>query len=301
MTFKRPDHVWLPEEVDKKGKELHARMAIYIDYYKYKPRDQRDDALIFEYIYHICYMLACKYKMFQTASDYDQFAIYCAGVVWGRIVNEKQFIAESGEELMPRIGSILNYIKASLLGMKVSYQKNEFQYVFDSELGFNGVKYINSVKESINSSYTNEYLVEDMIHSFKKLPYEVKKVVDTTPYCSDPVMNRRLYLSCMLSFANSLILNNKAKEKIAKKEEKGQDSDEFKINYYLNNDDKDVILWRVDEKLYDYVDILVKRVKSKIASDIGAIKKYHEMPDDILTEIMNSPLSEYTNHNKEDY
>lgn len=301
MTFQRPDYVWLPPEVDKKGKELHARMAIYIDYYKYKPKEERNDSLIFEYLYHISYMLACKARMFQKGEDYDMFALYSAGVVWGRIVNEKQFVAESGEALMPRIGSVLNYIKASLLGMKVSYQKNEFQYVFDSELGFNGMKFESDTKANINNSYNGKYIVEDTLEEFKQLPDIVAKVVRSTPYSNDPIMYRRIYISCLLSFLNSVTLSNKLKEKLAKKEAKGQNTDESLIDYFNNSDDRNVILWRLDNKLYDYIDILVKRIKDKVASDIVGIRSYYEMPDDVLTQIMNSPLAEYTKHNQEDY
>lgn len=301
MMFQRPASVWLPPEVDKKGKELHARMAIYIDYYKYKPKEERNDALIYEYLYHISYMLACQHKMFERAADYDNFAAYCAGVVYGRITNEKQFIAEEGEEPMKKIGSVLNYIKASLLGMKVNYQKQEFQLVFDPELGFNNIKFESDLKSSINDSYNREYLIEDTIEEFKRLPAVVKQVVKSTPYSDDRVMSRRLYMSCMLSFLNSITLDNKLKNKLAKKELKGQSADEAKVDYLSDLSENCVILWRLDKKMYDYVDILVKRVKEKIVSGISDVKNYYEMPDEVLTQIMNSPLSDFSTHNEEDY
>lgn len=300
MTFKRPQSVWLPPELDKKAKELHARMAVYIDHYMYKPQKERDDLLIYQYIYHITYMLACKRKMFQTARDYDMYALYSAGKVYGRIINQKQFITESGQEPMKKITSILNYIKASLLGMKVSYQREEFQMVYDPNLGFDSTSYELAVKDSIKKDYTNQYIIEDTIDMFKKIPSITRKVVKSTPYSSDPIMFRRLYISCLLSFLNSITLTNKEKEKISKKESSGKNIDEIKYQYIDNKTDNSVILWRLDNKLYNYVDILVKRVKAKAADELGEVRNYYEMPDDVLTQIMNSPLGDYSHHSQED-
>ena len=54
----------------------YTTMAIYIDEHVYT--DDCNDNLIFEYLYHLSYMLAHQGKFFQTFSDYDDFAIYCA-------------------------------------------------------------------------------------------------------------------------------------------------------------------------------------------------------------------------------
>ena len=53
MTYQRPAVVELPPELDKKATELHARMAVYIDNFIYKPKEERDDARIYEYLYRI--------------------------------------------------------------------------------------------------------------------------------------------------------------------------------------------------------------------------------------------------------
>lgn len=240
-AYKRPLTVELPPELDKKAKEIHARMAVYIDNFVYKPREERDDAKIYEYIYHITYMLASKAKMFERVKDLDEFALYSAGKVYGRLVNEKQFITEPGKKKLEKITSILNYIKNSLYGMKVSFQKESFNQVFDNELGFAGDTLVQSWKESVQQDY-NGGLQEAVIDSMNKLPLVAKKIVKSTPYSTDPIISRRLYISCLLSFLNSIQLPNKVKEKFLKKEKDGSDIDTLKLNYIDKQNNKSVIL-----------------------------------------------------------
>lgn len=299
MTYTRPATVWLPPELDKKAKDLHARMAVYIDNFIYKPREERDDAKIYEYLYHITYMLACKAKMFEKGSDYDEFSLYSASKVYGRLVNEKQFIEDPEKKSLKKITSILNYIKNSLYGMKVSYQKEAFNQVFDSELGFDGNSLVQSLKKDAQSDY-NAGLRDAILEAIQKVPYITRKVVKSTPYSTDPVMARRLYMSCLLSFLNSIQLPNKIKQKLEKKEAAKNNIDLIKINFIDEQFNDSVILWRLDNLLYDYVDVLVKRVKHMLVEDIGGTISYFELPEDVLTQIIKSPLADYTNHNVED-
>ena len=295
-SYSRPASVWLPPELDGKAKELHSRMAVYIDYYKYKPANERDDAKIYEYLYHISYMLACKARLFQNMDDYDSFALYSAAKVYERILNKKQF---DDSPKLAKITSILNYIKHSLFGMKVSFQKEHFNQIFDSQLDFNGDNLTNSWKTSIQQSY-NEGLTETVVESIKYVPAMVKKVVKSTPYSSDPIMSRRLYLSLLLSFLNTIKLPNKYKNRILRKEANNNDADDLRLKYIQEQADKSIILWRIDNKLYDYVDILLKRVKHKFVKEIFGDIKYYEVPDSILNQIIKQPLASYTNGNLED-
>ena len=293
-SYKRPAEVWLPPELDNKAKEVHARMAVYIDNFIYKPKSERDDAKIYEYLYHITYMLACKAKMFQKGSDYDEFSLYAASKVYGRLINERQFIEEPGKKKLEKITSILNYIKNSLYGMKVSFQKEAFNQVFDNELGFDGNNLVESWKDNIREDY-REGLYETIIESISDTPYIAKNIVKSTPYAFDPLMSRRLYISCILSFLNSIELPNKIKQKIAKKEMNNIDIDSLRLNYIEQQSDNFVILWRLNPIFTDYVDILVKRIKQNLVERITGDINYFEVPDDVLNQIIRSPLSEYTN------
>lgn len=274
-------------------------MAVYIDNLIYTNRPERDDTKIYEYIYHITYMLACKAKMFEKGSDYDEFSLYSAGKVYGRLVNEKQFTEDPDKKKLEKITSVLNYIKNSLYGMKVSYQKESFNQVFDSELGFDGNGLIQSLKSNIQSDY-NSGLRDAILEAIEKVPHITRKVIKSTPYSSDPVMARRLYMSCLLSFLNSIKLPNKIKQKLEKKEASKNNVDLLKIDFIDEQFNNSVILWRLDDLLYDYVDVLVKRVKHTLVEDIGGTMTAFELPEEVLTQIIKSPLADYTNHNVED-
>lgn len=52
MTYKKPAGV------------TYVQMCMYVDANIYK--EQKQENLLYEYIYHICYMLACKSHFFHT-------------------------------------------------------------------------------------------------------------------------------------------------------------------------------------------------------------------------------------------
>ena len=85
MTYNRPDKVYLPPEYDNKAKNIYTRMALYFDLFIYS--DKRDDTLLYQYLYHIIYMLACRKKYFVSWEDYDNFALYMATKVYMRYIN----------------------------------------------------------------------------------------------------------------------------------------------------------------------------------------------------------------------
>ena len=60
----------------KDSKLRYVDMAIYIDREIRNP--DCDEEKCFEYMYQLFYILSVKGRMFQTASDYDSYALYGA-------------------------------------------------------------------------------------------------------------------------------------------------------------------------------------------------------------------------------
>lgn len=291
MTFNRPKSVELPVDLDHKATELHARMSVYIDHYAYKPRDQRDDAKIYEYIYHISYMLACRARMMDSAVNYDEFALYCATKVYGRLISDRQFLPDGDPKKLKKITSILNYIKNSLYGMKVSYQTESFNEIIDPRVGFQTDSLVSDLKSTIQSDY-NEGIQDNVIQALRAIPKCVRDIVKSTPYSSNAIMSRRLYISCMLSFLSSMVLPKKLKAKIDKRAENNKDPDELLFRELKSQRDNSVILWKLDPVLTDYVDILVKRIKNDLGETIISIAKAFELSDETIMQIIKSPLSD---------
>ena len=63
----------------------YTDLCIYFDNNIYKK--DRNDFLLFEYLYHIVLMLASKARYFRDFEDYDEFAIFGATRVYLRYPN----------------------------------------------------------------------------------------------------------------------------------------------------------------------------------------------------------------------
>lgn len=64
MFYKKPDGI------------TYTEMAIWIDNNAYNP--ECDQIKLYEYLYHLVYMLAVKGRYFNSASDYDNFSLQTA-------------------------------------------------------------------------------------------------------------------------------------------------------------------------------------------------------------------------------
>lgn len=97
----------------KDPKIKYWEMAKYID--DHVREEKCNEELIFEYMYHLFYVLSVKAKMFKTSSDYDGYALYGA---------TQLFIRYRKENINPNlkpIKSSLNYIKKLLYPIRVDY------------------------------------------------------------------------------------------------------------------------------------------------------------------------------------
>ena len=73
----------------KPNNVTYTQMCIWIDANAYK--EDCNEELLFEYLYHISRMLAYKRRFFDRADYYDDFAIFMATRIFMRLKNKKQF------------------------------------------------------------------------------------------------------------------------------------------------------------------------------------------------------------------
>jgi len=301
MTYQRPTSVWLPPELDKKATDLYARMSVYVDNFIHKDdKTEGEISKLYEYIYHIAYMLSCKSKMWDTAKDYDEFSLYVASRVYVRMTNPRQFSVQEGERSLKPIKSVLNYLKFVLPKLRVRYQEENFTQVFSDKHGSDTEGLKNDYRESIQKSY-NDGLPEAVQEELSKIAVVTKHIVNGTPYRKDKLMTRKIYMSCLLTLLNNFTLTNKDKIKIQQKIDKNKDVDETLYKLYDKESESGVILWRLDDSLTDYIEILVKKIKHKMVENIGDTTNSFELPDETLDQIWMSAWSEYVDHNEEDF
>ena len=107
-----------------------------------------------------------------------------------------------------KIKSVLNYTKATLYPMKVDYQRENFAQVFNYNNEDKYEDFINNTKATIQTDYSAD-LYETLLDTIKLLPKVIRDIINETPYRNEVLISERLYMSCLLSFINSMTVDNK--------------------------------------------------------------------------------------------
>ena len=209
MIFIRPKNVTIVE------------MCIYVDEHMkdvvHPGENSKVEDTIVQYLYFIIDSLAKKASLLPRFSDYEEFALYGASELFismrNKYINRGKVVR--GKEVQP-VKSCLNFIKSVLYPLKVNFQKANYDYVINPEIGQNTDTLAEDMRESIRQEYQKSF-IEDFKEVLKDLPRGIYSILDNTPYKNDPVMIKKLYMSCVLSFINSITLPNKLKNRIAVK------------------------------------------------------------------------------------
>lgn len=271
----------------------YVDMAIYFDENIGKP--DRDDERLFQYLYHLFYMLSSKAKYFHLYEDYDEFALYAATTVYMRAIKP----APPGEDRP--IKSILNYSKAVLYPLKVTFMREAFEERIDPEVDdrFDTHMLSDNLAASIETDYNVE-MAKDFITYFKELPKHIQKVVSETPYKNDPVMSRRLYISILLTFMKSITLSNSDIKKVKRRDKRGQEIDNYKVKILEKEKDINATTWRIDPNLANYINLLTNKVRKSFGEDLADIRQSYVLDEDELKAIMMSVYNAPPSMSEED-
>lgn len=271
----------------KDSKLRYVDMAIYIDKEIKKPGC--DEEKCFEYMYQLFYILSVKGRMFQTASDYDNYALYGATQLFLRYRKER----EPDSKLKP-IKSCLNYIKKILYPLKVNYQKSNFFQVFqEGALGGNAPTIIADAKVAEARKLTDDLLKTEYKYYLTQLPSTVKHVLRESPYSNNPVMLHNLYISCLLTLLKMITVSNKNKARLDNKEARCLPMTDLMDKVYAEESKDDVVIYHLEKSMKNYVKLLVNRCKGEIAHDLRYIVGSYELSDSIIKEILTQPLEDY--------
>ena len=177
--------------------------------------------------------------------------------------------------------------------MKVDYQKEIFSQCFDPFLHENSVnnireKYLNQCR-----TQSSDLLQVDFRHYLSKITTTVRKFLKKTPYREDPVMLHNLYLSCMLTLLNQITLNKHNKLRYQNRLKRGYNIQSFLNVVYIEEQKDSVMLFHLPKSLYNYVAVLVARIKSLIVKDLRELIGDSQPSDAVIQAIMNSSLEDY--------
>ena len=254
MTFKKPKDV------------RYTDMAIYIDTHVYS--EDCDDNLVYEYIYHLINMLAHRASYFDREAIYDEFAIVSATHIYFRLKNPKQFqLLDNGQPRLPKVKSVLNYIKKTLYAMKATFDKGRIQ---DEECcDLQDIPETNTFDTDLS-----DYIDELQLSNFRLCLDDVVKTVKTylqkIPYVSDKVLWQNIYLSCLFSFLNSVTLSNKSLRRLENLKNSSYSKPDVILQLYDEEKKDPVILFHLPQSMHSYITVLLNEVRHLISQDLSS-------------------------------
>ena len=273
----------------KEENKRYTQMAKEFDEEFYTPN--RDDNKLFKYMYLIFYMLACKSNYFKKFEDYDGYAQYSATKIYARYLKkEKKGI---------QIKSVLNYAKSCKSHLKVDYQNEAFEQV--TKDGDEDVQaYQQTYRDTIRTSYNHDDVVEDTYEILGTFPKIAKEVIKESPYKTDKLLCKHLYMSCLLTFLNSITLPNTVLEK---KDSRKDISDNYIVKQYQKNMEEPPLLWKLSSDYSDIVKMFVNKIRARMSGDINDVIQSNNLPEDIIDSIIASAYEEklYTNYDEAVY
>lgn len=251
MIFKKPENV------------RYVDMAKYVDENAY--RDDKDESLIYEYIFHLCNMLSHKRKLFVKNYDYEDFAIYMSGYVMSRYKNKKQFIIEDGTPRMSRVKSVLNYIKKTIYQVSLRYKSenyvNKKPKIEDIDLSN-----VHNFRDSLLDSSSKLSSIDFDLY-VNSIPKTIWEHVKKTPYTGVELKN--IYISCMLTMMSWMTLSTKNERRVKNLSKYAKSLDDLLCALYEQERKTQVVLYDIDDDMRDYIRVLCNRIRNIIIGDIN--------------------------------
>lgn len=248
MLYKKPNNL------------KYTTMAIYIDENIYKP--DHDQETIYKYLYFLAIMLAHKENLFNIKDEYEEFAIYYASQLYLRLTNKKQFeYNDAGEPKLKRVKSILNYMKSTIGQRAAGFHKYEYDYTS------------NKITDDVAVSYSFRQLVSESTDFLGRVEFEaclgdiikgLRAYLTHIPYSENSIIYNNIYLSCLLSFLNSIVLDSKSLKKLSN----SYSPDQLEALYRKQNKDF-VILFHLPAEMRGYIQALTNGMKHYIAKDLS--------------------------------
>lgn len=275
MTFKKPKNI------------SYTEMAIWIDENAYLP--DCDDSKLFEYLYHLVEMLAYKRAFFKSTAIYDEFSIITATRIYYRLRNKDQFVLlEDGTPKLTQVKSILNYIKKTIYLLKVKYEQEAYSqanpYTLEDQEK-NAEIQANILID--NYKYSKKQLtqveVDDYISSISKI---IRDFLKKIPHKNNSDEFLNIYTSCLLSFLNLITLSNKNKKRFKSFLKAHVLNDNYINSLYKEEQANYIILYHLDESMYDYINILVNEIKFIIINDILNMKNEYDNQNDLILDLI---------------
>lgn len=258
----------------------YVDMAIYVDNHIHE--EDKDEELIFKYIYLLCHMLASKKRYFHKAEDYDNFSIYLATDIYMRMINKD----------LTHIKSVLNYIKGIIGFRRIEYQNSEFYQgtdnFTDSDCNENDIvtyTFKDQIAESTKDLKNVDFTL--MLNTIPDMCYQYLKRI---PYKSDKVVWNNIYKSCLMSLISLMTPTYESLKKLNRVAK----SKNIDLELLYDSKVKDcIILYHLDKSMYNYIYVLVNQLRHMIAKNLSEMLETFIPPQLIVRDVYGYGLSDY--------
>ena len=138
----------------------------------------------------------------------------------------------------------------------------------------------------LNSQY-NDVLKIDFKYYLNKVCNTIKHHLNQSPYNNQPLMYHRIYISCLMSLLNQITLNNLNKERLSNRKSRGFKTDDFLNKAFEEERQDSIVLYHLDESMYNYIHTTVNILRSLIVKDLKYLIGSNQPTDSVIQSILN--------------
>ena len=240
----------------------YVDMCIWIDKNAYG--EDCDDIKLYEYLYHLCRMLARKRSFFDKTADLDDFAAYAATEVFMRFRDSRQF-GDGGSRKIKKIKNTLDYLKKVIHPKFLDYineAKGNQPQLEESEWAIVTYDFHNKIQETLAENRIAEF--DCILHD---IPSTIRKYMVKIPVSRYSAEWENIYISCLLTFLNAVTLSKSGLKKV--EPGNGRCSDCKTYTAYRYEREKEPILFHLENNMSCYVQTLTNIIMRLVARDIS--------------------------------
>lgn len=262
----------------------YTDMCIYIDNIVARGNPtEKELELVFQYLFHIAFMLAHKKKYFNKAYYYEEFAIYFATDIMHRLFFNPRLneVDENGEPVLTPIKSVLNYMKGVLYARKVGFEQQAYCQKYAE---FSEIEYL----YSFNKDPYDSVREKDIELYLKCISKTVKHVVyKNNPYKRNKCLMKNIYISCLLTVLNGITLSKADVEKLQNTYSNIESKYRLLEKIYADNKRNSLILYHLEESYVSYIKVLSNKVFQTLKQDLLELSSQnYGISDEVMTSIL---------------
>lgn len=236
---------------------------------------EKDENLVYNYLWLLVKALSVKKRMFQNFSDYDDYAFHSANRLYFALMKnwQNQGKPVKGKIIKP-IKSCLNYTKALLYPMKVEFQNNHFRQVLSQEM---------TNKKFDSFAYREQLFDQARSESYKQQLFYLGQSLNNLDSLLDSVLEKshfnkhsveRIYLKNSVLLTTNYVLRTKGKL----------------VDLDQNST---VIPWRMPKSVSSYIRDLTNEFFRSIKQLIVDCFEMDRPDDTILSKMISNPEGNY--------